>query len=103
MSRRNHSLEEDARRVMIRELLQKKNISSIQVLFKETITKYIKNGLEAELDNELGYSKYDYNVVSGHDRHYKKMDGSAAGLERHICPVARVFADRMPVVQENLA
>jgi hypothetical protein len=37
MSRRNHNIEEDVRRVMIRELLQKKNASSIQVLLKETI------------------------------------------------------------------
>ena len=32
----------------------------IQNLFKETIAEFMENGLEAELDNELGYSKYDY-------------------------------------------
>ena len=29
-------------------------------LFKETIAEFMENGLEAELDDELGYSKYDY-------------------------------------------
>ncbi len=32
----------------------------IQELFKETIAEFLENGLEAELDEELGYSKYDY-------------------------------------------
>src|SRR5699024_12592237 len=63
MARRNRSLEENARREKIRELLQMANIGSmddIQSLFKETIAEFIENGLEAELDEDLGYSKYDY-------------------------------------------
>ena len=47
----------------IRELLQMGGISSmddIQNLFKETIAEFMENGLDAELDEELGYSKYDY-------------------------------------------
>lgn len=63
MARRNRSPEEQARRAKIRELLQESNVSSmedIQNLFKETIAEFMENGLEAELDDELGYSKYDY-------------------------------------------
>ena len=63
MSRKNRTPEENARRAKIRELLQVGNISSmddIQNLFKETIAEFMENGLEAELDEELGYSKYDY-------------------------------------------
>ena len=63
MSRKNRSPEEQARRAKIRELLQASNISSmddIQNLFKETIAEFMENGLESELDEELGYSKYDY-------------------------------------------
>ena len=63
MSRKNRSPEENARRAKIRELLQESNIGSmadIQDLFKETIAEFMENGLEAELDDELGYSKYDY-------------------------------------------
>lgn len=63
MARRNRSPEESERRAKIRELLQTSNISSmddIQNLFKETIAEFMENGLDAELDDELGYSKYDY-------------------------------------------
>lgn len=52
-----------ARRAKIREPLQMANIGSmddIQNLFKETIAEFMENGLEAELDEDLGYSKYDY-------------------------------------------
>lgn len=63
MARKNRTPEEKARREKIRELLQMSNIGSmkdIQNLFKETIAEFMENGLEAELDEELGYSKYDY-------------------------------------------
>lgn len=63
MTRKNRTPEENARRAKIRELLQASNISSmddIQNLFKETIAEFMENGLDAELDEELGYSKYDY-------------------------------------------
>ncbi len=62
-SRRKRSPEEQARRDKIRELLQSSGVSSmedIQNLFKETIAEFMENGLDAELDDELGYSKYDY-------------------------------------------
>ena len=35
-------------------------MDDIQNLFKETIAEFMENGLEAELDEELGYSRYDY-------------------------------------------
>lgn len=63
MSRKNRAPEENARRAKIRELLQESNINStgnIQDLFKETIAKFMENGLDTEFDDELGYSKYDY-------------------------------------------
>ena len=68
MSKRNRTPEEKARREKIRELLQLSNIGSmadIQNLFKETIAEFMENGLEAELDEELGYSKYDYKNKEG--------------------------------------
>lgn len=55
--------EENARRSKIRELLDMSNITSmddIQNPFKETIAEFIEDGLETELDDELGYSRYDY-------------------------------------------
>ncbi len=74
MARKNRTPEEKTRRAKIRELLQVGKISSmddIQNLFKETIAEFMENGLEAELDEELGYSKYDY-------RH-KETDNSRNG------------------------
>ena len=62
-TRRKRSPEEQARRAKIRELLQESGVSSmedIQNLFKETIAEFMENGLDAELEDELGYSKYDY-------------------------------------------
>ncbi|MFR2496243.1 MAG: transposase [Christensenellales bacterium] len=63
MTRRKRSPEENERRAKIRELLLSSNISSmddIQDLFKETISEFMESGLEAELDDELGYGRYDY-------------------------------------------
>lgn len=88
MSRRNCTPEGNARRAKIRELLQEANITSmadIQSLFKETIVEFMENGLEAELDEELGYSKYDYrnketdNSRNGHSS--KKLKTSFGDVE----------------------
>ncbi len=63
MARKNRTPEESARREKICELLQLENTGSmedIQSLFKETIAGFMEAGLEAELDDGLGYSRYDY-------------------------------------------
>ena len=74
---RKRTPEENARRAKIRELLDMSNITSmddIQNLFKETIAEFMEEGLETELDDELGYSRYDYrsknteNSRNGHSR-----------------------------------
>ena len=60
MSRKNRTLGKNARRKKIRELLKMENTGSvddIRNLFKEIIAEFMENGLEAELDEELGYSK----------------------------------------------
>ena len=88
MSRKNRTPEENARRAKIRELLQEADITSmsdIQSLFKETIAEFMENGLEAELDEELGYSKYDFrnketdNSRNGHSS--KKLKTSFGDVE----------------------
>ena len=61
--RKERSPEEQERRTKIRELLELSGVSSmtdIQELFKETIAEFMEDGLEAELSEALGYSKYDY-------------------------------------------
>ena len=63
MTKKKRTPEENERREKIRELLKISNVGSmedIQKLFKETIAEFMEDGLEAELDEELGYSKYDY-------------------------------------------
>ena len=63
MARKNRTPEENVHREKIRELLQRANIGSmedIQSRYKETLAEFMETGLEAELDDELGYSKYDY-------------------------------------------
>ena len=35
------------------------SMGDIQILFKETIVECLEDSLEAEMDDELGYSKYD--------------------------------------------
>ena len=88
MTRKNRTPEENARRAKIRELLQASHINSmddIQNLFKETIAEFMENGLDAELDEELGYSKYDYrnketdNCRNGHSS--KKLKTSFGDVE----------------------
>ncbi len=77
--------EEAARRAKSRELLQESNISSmadIHELFKETIAEFMENGLDAELDEELGYSKYDYkskNNDNSRNGHSSKTLGTSFG------------------------
>ena len=89
MTRRNRTPEENERRAKIRELLHTANIGSmkdIQELFKETIAEFMENSLEAELDNELGYSKYDYknknteNSRNGHSEKTLRTSFGNAGL-----------------------
>lgn len=88
MGRKNRSPEEIERRAKIRELLQVSNISSmadIQNLFKETIAEFMENSLDAELDDELGYSKYDYRSKDTDNR--ARRCAPASGKWIFPCPV----------------
>lgn len=69
--------EEQAKKVRLRELmgsLEVKTFKDIENLFKEMVGDILENGLEAEMEEELGYSKYDYrnkeieNSRNGHSR-----------------------------------
>lgn len=60
-------------------------MSDLRSVFKEMVGEVLENGLEAELDDELGYSRYDYrnketeNSRNGHSR--KTMKTSAGEVE----------------------
>ena len=59
---RQRSPEEAARREKIRELLALADVNGmedIRRLFRETIAEFIEDGLDAEMDEHLGYGRYD--------------------------------------------
>ena len=62
----------------------------INVLFKELVGDILENGLEAELDDELGYSKYDYrnkdtdNSRNGHSTKRMKTSFGEVGNLAYI-------------------
>ena len=59
---RRRSPEEAARREKIRELLETTGVTGmddIQQLFRETIAEFMETGLDSELDEHLGYDRYN--------------------------------------------
>ena len=64
------------------------DVEGVQDLFKEMVGNVLENGLEGELDDELGYSKYDYqnkqtdNSRNGHSE--KTLKTSLGDLEISI-------------------
>lgn len=64
------------------------DVAGVQDLFKEMVGTVLENGLEGELDEELGYSKYDYqnkqteNSRNGHSE--KTLKTSLGDLELSI-------------------
>jgi len=65
-----------------------KDMDGIQDLFKEVIGTFLEEGLDAELEDELGYTKYDYrnketeNSRNGHSK--KSMKSSFGEIEIDI-------------------
>lgn len=63
MAKRKISPERREQRKKLLELLQDagiNDVAGVQELFKEMVSTVLENGLEGELEEELGYSKYDY-------------------------------------------
>lgn len=63
MARRKITPERREQRKKLLEMLQGagvNDVAGVQELFKEMVSTVLENGLEGELDEELGYSKYDY-------------------------------------------
>ena len=76
------------RREKLREflsLLEVEDLQDLKTVFKEMVGEVLENGLEAELDDKLGYTKYDYhnkdteNSRNGHS--IKTVKTSAGGVE----------------------
>jgi len=63
MAKRRITPERREQRKKLLEMLQDagiNDVAGVQELFKEMVGTVLQNGLEAELEEELGYSKYDY-------------------------------------------
>ncbi|ADY56336.1 transposase mutator type [Syntrophobotulus glycolicus DSM 8271] len=63
MAKRRITPERREQRKKLLEMLQEagiNDVSGVQNLFKEMVSTVLENGLEAEMEDELGYSKYDY-------------------------------------------
>lgn len=63
MPRRKRTPEEIVRKECAKALMKELNVKDmddIQDLFEIFVSAALEGGLEAELDEELGYSKYDY-------------------------------------------
>lgn len=63
MAKRKITPERREQRKKLLELLQGagiNDVAGVQELFKEMVGTVLENGLEGELDEELGYSRYDY-------------------------------------------
>ena len=74
----------------IRELIKKKNLKTagdVQEMLKEMFGKTLEQMLEAELENELGYSKYNYqekdtdNSRNGHSKKKVRSDYGELDLQ----------------------
>jgi Transposase and inactivated derivatives len=83
--------QQKARKENIRSLLSDldvKDFKDIQALFKDMVGEVLENGLEGELDDELGYTKYDYrnketeNSRNGHSR--KNLKTSYGDVELKV-------------------
>ena len=89
---RKRTPEEEARRKLIRELLSNANVTGmedIQRLFKETIAEFLEGSLDAELEETLGYGRYDHaartesgttNSRNGHSRKTMKTSAGKIGV-----------------------
>ena len=93
MARYKDSPEERAakqeRREKLRELLalmEVEDVRDLKSVFKEMVGEVLENGLEAELDDKLGYTKYDYrnkdtdNSRNGHSVKTVKTSAGEVGI-----------------------
>ena len=79
-------------------------MDDIQNLFKETIAEFIENGLEAKLDDEFGYSKYDCrnkNTDNSRNGHSSKTLRTSFGDMQVSIPRNRKGEFELQVLKKN--
>lgn len=91
MSRRNLTTEQKERKLMIREFLKSNPIkdgNDLMSLMREMMSEIVEGSLEGEMEEELGYSKYDYrnkdteNSRNGYSK--KKVNTSFGKMEIEV-------------------
>jgi len=91
MGRRNETEEQKRRRLLVEEFVKEnpiKDVSDIQEIMKEMMRQVIEAGLVGELDEELGYTRYDYrnketeNSRNGYSK--KTMHTSLGDMELEV-------------------
>ena len=71
------------------------SMDDIQNLFKETIAEFMENGLEAELEDELGYSRYDY-------RTRPRTTAATATAARRCAPASEMWKCPFPATERRI-
>ena len=80
------------------------SMDDIQDLFKETIAEFMENGLDAELDDELGYSRYDYRnkeTDNSHNGHSSKTLRTSFGDVEVAIPRDRKGEFELQLLKKN--
>ena len=93
--------EKNNRKELIKQLLQEfqpKNATDLQNMLKELLGNTVQNMLEAEMDDQLGYSKYDYknketnNTRNGHSQ--KTVTTNLGEVELNVPGTVKVNSSR---------
>ncbi len=100
MARRNESPEDKRRRELVQGFLKDnpiKDPNDIQELMKEMMRQVLQGGLEAELDDELGYTRYDYRN--------KETENSRNGFSKKTMHTISAIwkSTSQEIVRENLS
>ena len=95
------------RREKLRELLalmEVKDVRDLKSVFKEMVGEVLENGLEAELDDKLGYTKYDYrnkDTDNSRNGHSVKTVKTSAGEVEIAVPRDRKAEFEPQIIRKN--
>ena len=95
------------RREKLRELLalmEVEDVRDLKSVFKEMVGEVLENGLEAELDDKLGYTKYDYrnkDTDNSRNGHSVKTVKTSAGEVEIAVPRDRKSEFEPQIIRKN--
>ena len=85
-------------------MLDVEDMSDLRSVFKEMVGEVLENGLEAELDDELGYSKYDYrnkDTQNSRNGYSRKSVKTSAGPVEIAVPRDRNGEFELQIIKKN--